>query len=149
MKYFLTRSSFRSFVFFLVFFFTSCSIFTNGMKPDESLQTISGQILVKEGNCMPSPNAPPCKSIGKKGAVLITSLSKSYDEVLLIANITSDEQGFFTGKIAPGDYSVFVDYKNNIHCSFTICDSACYCNPIHITATPMDSLMLLVDLAVH
>jgi hypothetical protein len=132
---------------FALLLIIGCSFAKVGTDADHGSNVLSGQILIKEGNCMPGPNTTPCKIIGNKATVLITSLSESYNQSKLIEKIESDTNGFFSGEVSQGDYSVFIEYKNDIHCSYTICDIKCFCTPTKFTSAIVDSLIIKLDLA--
>jgi hypothetical protein len=128
---------------------TACSLSTGGIKYDSSLVPIFGQIKVKEGNCMPGPNSPPCKSIGKKAILLVCKSSESYVKDNLVLKIESDARGYFKGRIAEGHYSLFVEYQGETHCPNTICNAECYCMPISVSSDKKDSILVELNLAVY
>lgn len=136
----------------LILFLTSSTACGSSLKNNQlhsATNHISGQIRIKEGNCMPGPNTPPCKAIGKQVTVLLTQLSETYNNKLLIDKIISNEQGEFSANVAIGTYSLFIQYQDEIHCPNTICDPECYCMPVEITANHMDSLRIDLDLATY
>jgi hypothetical protein len=147
MRNFINSFSVLKFGLYTLLLLTSCSLITDGINIDSSDNIVLGRVLIKEGNCTPGPNSPPCKSIGKKVIVHFTKPSKSYDESYLISKIESDENGGFSGKLSPGRYSIFIEYKNEIHCPFSLCEPTCICSPIEIYDSKNETLNITLDLA--
>tara|TARA_R110001592_G_scaffold237306_14_gene496493 strand:+ start:49681 stop:50130 length:450 start_codon:yes stop_codon:yes gene_type:complete len=149
MKNFITSFSLLKGGLFVLLLLTSCSAITDGINIDSSDKIVLGRVLIKEGNCMPGPNSPPCKSMGKKVIVHFTKPSKNYNKSYLISKIESDTNGNFSSKLSPGTYSVFIEYKNEMHCTYTICEPTCICSPIEIFNSKNEALTITLDLATY
>jgi hypothetical protein len=100
-------------------------------------QGITGHVYLVRGNQMPSPDRPLTQSPGMKTTLYVyalTNISQVTQEgafyktisTPLVAEIKTDDKGFFKAKLKPGKYSLFVkkgdlfyssvfDEKSNIH----------------------------------
>lgn len=94
-------------------------------------QGLEGTVQIVKGNNMPSPDLPPTKPKPYPTTVYIhaltsvaqlTVLNKSglNSAVLtpLIATVETDSTGHFRLELPPGQYSVFVKYKNGFYANW-------------------------------
>lgn len=88
-------------------------------------QQLSGHVFLLRGNQMPSPGRPVSKGRGISRDVFIyesTTVAQTTGQAplfvsvktKLIAKTTSDSTGYYTVKLPPGNYSVFIGEKGGL-----------------------------------
>ena len=100
----------------------------------EATGTIRGTIGIYEGNCMPGPGRKPCEPRPISTTILITTLTKSYDESLLIKKVESSEDGTYEAQLTAGEYSLFLMDGDEVVCTLIQCPNTCICQPFKIFA---------------
>ncbi|WP_420315897.1 hypothetical protein [Ekhidna sp.] len=125
----------------IVILSTSCV----AQKSNEESGTLSGMIGIYEGNCMPSPDVPPCEPQPIATTVYVTSLTEKFSEDLVIATTESNEDGDYSIKLAPGTYSLFLQDGESVICDVIQCPDQCYCNPFEIVADSTTSIDANID----
>lgn len=92
-------------------------------------QGAAGTLTYKEGNCMPiiDPNNTTCKEYPVKGAIRIYSYTKEADvkrdtdhnivsiSTTLVATAPTDKDGFYEVGLAPGTYSLIMEYNGKLY----------------------------------
>lgn len=101
---------------------------------NEGSGNLIGEIGIYEGNCMPGPGVKPCEPRPISATILITKLTKEYDEELLIKKLKSDVNGKYEVQLPPGNYSLFLLDGDKIVCTLIQCPSTCICHPFKISA---------------
>lgn len=109
--------------------------------------TVSGIVQIYDGNCMPSPGQPPCEADPIAALILLCQKTEKYESALLVDSVRSDTEGRFSIAAAAGEYSVFVKYKDSIHCDYTECETDCYCHPIRIRTDSSTNTIVKINLA--
>ena len=140
----MKRSSHWVWLVFLLF--TSCAMTVTHSANQGRLK---GTIGLLEGNCMPSPNSPPCKPRPVEATLYITKPTKQFDLALLVDSVRSDAKGQFEIAIDSGEYSVFAKYESEVSCSVFQCNPTCACNPIKIAADSISTLQVKIDKATY
>jgi len=110
--------------------------------------TLEGNIGLYEGNCMPSPGAPPCEPIPFSTIVYITSPNETFELNNLVDSVQSNNKGFYSIKLEPGTYSLFIKDEGKIICDFTECPDNCYCHLVKISSDSLTTSDLKIDHAV-
>lgn len=109
--------------------------------------TLKGEVGLLEGNCMPSPNSPPCKPKAVEATIYVTQPSEKFDLSSLVDSVKSGKNGAFEMTLSPGNYSVFTKYESEVSCAVFQCTPECICNPISIAQDSTTVLKLKINKA--
>ncbi len=102
-------------------------------KATDPIGILKGVIGVYEGNCMPGPGRKPCEPKPIATEILITSVSKSYEESLLVKKVKSNKDGIYETNLPPGTYSLFLRDDDQVVCTLIQCPTTCICLPFKIS----------------
>ncbi len=133
-------------IWLVLLLFTSCAMTLTHSANQGSLK---GTVGLLEGNCMPSPNSPPCKPRPVEATLYITKPTKQFDQALLVDSVRSDAKGQFEIALDSGEYSVFAKYESEVSCAVFQCNPSCVCNPIKIVADSTSLLQVKIDKATY
>ncbi|WP_428665943.1 hypothetical protein [Runella sp.] len=123
-------------------------------------QGISGTVLWRSGNLMPSPDA---KTSNRKGSPIVREIliyeladnskvepaeeSGFYRTIhtKLIKKVTSDKEGRFTVSLPAGYYSLFIKEEKGLYAN--LFDDAMNINPVHIQKGKWEEIDIIIDYA--
>ena len=116
-------------------------------EPVQTQGALQGEVGLLEGNCMPAPNAPPCKPRAVEAMVYISQPSENFVEAKLVDSVMSGADGTFEIALQAGDYSVFTKYESEVSCAVFRCTPECVCNPVQISADSTTMLSIKINKA--
>lgn len=123
-------------------------------------QGVSGTVLWRSGNLMPSPDA---KTSNRKGSPIVREIliyeltdnsrvepaeeSGFYKQInsKFIKKVTSDKEGRFTVSLPAGYYSLFIKEEKGLYAN--LFDDAMNINPVHIQKGKWEKMDIIVDYA--
>ena len=119
---------------------------------------LTGTLLKKEGNCMPSPVNSSCKQYPVSRSIYIFDYSTLKNVVgygpfftsvnsNLIGKCKADDEGFFQFSLSPGKYSIFILEDNKYFANGL--DGLGGINPVIVKADSVITIKLILDYAVY
>jgi hypothetical protein len=129
---------------------------TNQQQNQQTMnQGIKGKVIFRQGDFMPSPDAPPQGSgRGVKRELYIHELTNMgqvqgeppfYQQIQtkLVKKIVSDESGNFTVELQPGKYSLFVKEKDGYYANLFDGQSNIY--PVEVKNKQVTEVEFIID----
>mgnify|MGYP006266916529 CR=1 FL=1 len=110
-----------------------------------NMNLLTGSVKLKEGNCMPSPETPPCEFEDFQTWVYLTEPSKDFDRGKVVDSVYTDRKGEFEIYLKNGKYSVFVKYKGAYECAGFICNPECSCMPVSLQDYHVNGFRINLD----
>lgn len=122
----------------------NCTAFRSG---NQELGLLTGTVGLLEGDCMPSPNSPPCEPRPISTWVYATLPSEGFAPEKVVDSVRSIGNGQFSMNLSPGKYSLFAKYAGEVACTQFNCNPDCFCQPVDIAADSTSTVTLVVNKA--
>lgn len=96
---------------------------------------------------MPSPGAHPCPEEEVECIVILSKETEDYNPDLVFKQYKTDSLGKFKIEAITGAYSLFINYNDEISCSWQECSPDCICSPIKVEKDSTVKVKLIIDQA--
>jgi len=138
----------------MLFAYSIITLYAIIYQPIKMTQGISGKIYVKQGNQMPSPGQPPNLGRPIKCEIFVYELTKreqaasngvhfSNIQTKLVTKSESNDEGFYSLSLPPGQYSVFVNDNGQVYANSF--DGKGNINPVTVKKDSVSNLNITIS----